>query len=148
MIKGDGGRTATASGDVAFNGKSLTLGEVGGNAGYLVPVGICNLSFGNEGLIINKGGFVWNSSYGKATSFSGKLTVRAPKSSPAIFWDHWSGKQNHSFNFTQLTGDANSGIKFHGQSHTTTEDYKNKLTFREIGPASSGSSPFQSITTT
>lgn len=128
VIAGAGGRIATTTGDAVFNGRSLTLGVSGGNAGYLVPVGASNLSIEGDGLVINKGGVVWNGSYGRSTAINGKLTVYTSKSSPATFWDHWSGAQTHNMNFTQLIGDSTTGIKFTGQSHTTSE-YKNKLVF-------------------
>lgn len=128
-IIGQNGRSATYTGDTVFNGKSLALGAVGGNAGYLVPVGSSALTVEGDGLVINNGGMVWHNSYGKNTSFNGRLTVNASRAQPASFYDYWSGKANHTMNFTTLTGASNSGIKFTGQSHTTTETYKNKLFF-------------------
>ena len=127
-IIGNNGRAATYTGDTVFNGKSLARGAVGGNAGYLVPVGSSALTVEGDGLVINNGGMVWHNSYGKNTSFNGRLTVNASRAQPASFYDYWSGKANHTMNFTTLAGASNSGIKFTGQSHTSTE-YKNKLFF-------------------
>ena len=129
LISGPNGRVATLSGEVGFGGKSLTLGEVGGNKGFLVPVGSTSFTIGGEGLIINNGGFVWNSSYQKPTLFNGKLKVNTTRSSPAVFWDHWSGAQHHTFNFTTLVGESTAGINFTGQSHASDEVYKNRLSF-------------------
>ena len=79
IIAGKNGMVATYTGDIAFNGRSLTLGDNNGNAGYLVPVKEGHLSVGGEGLVINNGGFFWHDAWGKPTSFNGKLTVKTPK---------------------------------------------------------------------
>ena len=75
---------APTSGNVNFNGKSLSLGKVGGSANpSFVPYG-GTYTFLNDGLFLNKGFFQWYSS-GKASTIAGTVTLQAPASDPYRF---------------------------------------------------------------
>lgn len=120
MIAGGNGRVATISGDIVFGGKSLTLGDES-NPGWLAPSKTSSLTFGNDGLFIRKGGVVWqNFTYG-SPKVTGKVTVSAPASSPAVFWSHWAQYSTYTLNFTELVGEAGCGIKFARQTDTAND---------------------------
>ena len=75
---------APTSGNVNFNGKSLSLGKVGGSANpSFVPYG-GTYTFLNDGLFLNKGFFQWYSS-DKASTIAGTVTLQAPASDPYRF---------------------------------------------------------------
>lgn len=109
----------SAVGAGVFNVRSLTLGEVGGTSGnlYAYTTGEAEMTFGERGLICNKGMMVaqW-----KPLNFAGPVTIGAPSSAAYEFACEYS-KTTIAFK-DKFKSDAGAGVKFYPRSGARAED--------------------------
>ena len=102
-------RWYSAESPSVFNGRSLTIGEVGGTDGTLVCFPFAagaTVTFDNEGIVFANGTFC--DQYGYPITVLGKVTVTAPASNPFSLYANQHGK---SITFAgTVVGAAGTGL--------------------------------------